>query len=69
MSSRNGLDDYRQEGVFNFDQGGSIMKNAIASCAVLAFVALISTSMVAIFQGMTYNPDANSTRVFYHFIN
>ncbi len=32
------------------------MKSAIASFAVLAFIALVSTSMLAVFQGATYNP-------------
>jgi len=32
------------------------MKNAVTSFAVLAFVALVSTSMLAVFQGATYNP-------------
>ncbi len=37
------------------------MKNAIASFAVLAFVALVSTSMLAVFQAATYNPYVGET--------
>ena len=32
------------------------MKSAVASFAVLAFVALVTTSMLAVFQTATYNP-------------
>ncbi len=43
------------------------MKNAMASCAVLAFVALVSTSMLAVFQGMSYSPyTGDDTKVFNH---
>lgn len=37
------------------------MKNAIASFAVLAFIALVSTSMLAVFQNATYSPYMGET--------